>query len=132
MGQERSRMQQVSSRLPALFLGHGSPMNAVLGNRYTAAWNLIGKSIPRPKAVLCVSAHWYTSGSALTINTAPETIHDFGGFPRELYQVRYPAPGDPALARRVQELLAPIPVDLSSEWGARSRDLVGAAACLSA
>ena len=110
-------MQQVGSRLPALFLGHGSPMNAVLDNRYTAAWNLIGESIPRPKAVLCVSAHWYTSGSALTINTAPDTVHDFGGFPRELYQVRYPAPGDPALARRVQELLAPIPVDLSSEWG---------------
>src|ERR1700735_1597844 len=117
MGQDRSRMQQVGSRLPALFLGHGSPMNAVLDNRYTAAWNLIGESILRPKAVLCVSAHWYTSGSALTINTAPETIHDFGGFPRELYQVQYPAPGDPALARRVQEMLAPLDVTLDESWG---------------
>jgi 4,5-DOPA dioxygenase extradiol len=92
-------------------------MNAVLRNRYTEAWNVIGREIPRPKGVLCVSAHWYTSGSALTINTAPKTIHDFGGFPRELYQVRYPAPGDPELARRVKELLAPIPADLSELWG---------------
>jgi len=92
-------------------------MNAVLRNRYTESWNLIGREIPRPKAVLCVSAHWFTSGSALTINTAPETIHDFGGFPRELYQVRYPAPRDPELARRVQGLLAPIPAELSGEWG---------------
>src|ERR1700722_14796845 len=109
MGPERTGMQQVGSRLPALFPGHGLPMNAGPGNRCPAAWNLIGESIPRPKAVLCVSAHWYTSGSALTINTAPETIHDFGGFPRELFQVQYPAPGDPDLARRVQRLLAPVP-----------------------
>jgi 4,5-DOPA dioxygenase extradiol len=108
---------QVSSPAPAVFLGHGSPMNAVLRNRYTEAWSAIGNQIPRPRAVLCVSAHWFTSGSALTINTAPETIHDFGGFPQELYQVRYPAPGDPGLARRVQALLAPIPAELSGEWG---------------
>ena len=107
----------MNSRLPAVFLGHGSPMNAVLRNRYTEAWNVIGNQIQRPKAVLCISAHWFTSGSALTINTAPETIHDFGGFPRELYQVRYPAPGDPELARRIQRLLAPIPAQLSEEWG---------------
>lgn len=107
----------MNSRWPAVFVGHGSPMNAVLRNRYTEAWNLMGAEIPRPGAVLCISAHWYTSGSALTINTAPETIHDFGGFPRELYQVRYPAPGDPELARRVRKLLAPIPAELSEEWG---------------
>ena len=107
----------MNSRLPAVFLGHGSPMNAVLRNRYTDAWNVIGNQIQRPKAVLCISAHWFTSGSALTINTSPETIHDFGGFPRELYQVRYPAPGDPELARRIQRLLAPIPAELSEEWG---------------
>lgn len=108
---------QVNSLAPAVFLGHGSPMNAVLSNRYTEAWSAIGKQIPRPRAVLCISAHWYTSGSALTINTAPETIHDFGGFPRELYQVKYPASGDPELARRVQALLAPVPAELSGEWG---------------
>src|ERR1700689_2903202 len=117
MGPEGSGMPQVNPRLPCLFLGHGSPMNALLNNRYTETWNLLGIDIPRPKAVLSVSAHWYTSGSALTINTSPETIHDFGGFPRELYQVQYPAPGDPALARRVQKLLAPIPAELSEEWG---------------
>jgi 4,5-DOPA dioxygenase extradiol len=92
-------------------------MNAVLRNRYTDAWTSIGGSIQRPKAVLSISAHWYTSGSALTINTAPETIHDFGGFPTELYQVQYPAPGDPELARKVQHLLAPIPTSLSQTWG---------------
>ena len=110
-------MPQVNSRWPVVFLGHGSPMNALLHNRYTEAWNLMGTEIARPKGVLCVSAHWYTSGSALTINRAPETIHDFGGFPRELYQVQYPASGDPGLARRVQKLLAPIPAELSAGWG---------------
>ncbi len=73
--------------------------------------------MPRPRAILCISAHWYVSGSALTVNTAPRTIHDFGGFPKELYQVQYPAPGDPELARRVQKLLAPLPVDLDESWG---------------
>jgi 4,5-DOPA dioxygenase extradiol len=92
-------------------------MNALLTNRYTEAWSAMGASMPRPKAILCVSAHWYTRGAALTINTAPRTIHDFGGFPPELYHVAYPAPGDPALARRVQQLLAPIPADLSESWG---------------
>jgi 4,5-DOPA dioxygenase extradiol len=92
-------------------------MNALLTNRYTEAWTTIAADLPKPRAVLCVSAHWYTRGSALTINTAPKTIHDFGGFPPELYQVVYPAPGDPALARRVQELLAPIPTELSEKWG---------------
>jgi 4,5-DOPA dioxygenase extradiol len=117
MGPAGAGMQQVNSRWPAVFLGHGSPINAVLRNRYTEAWTRIGTEIPRPKAVLCISAHWFTSGSALTINTAPETIHDFGGFPRELYQVRYPAPGAPDLARRIQGLLAPVPAELSEEWG---------------
>ena len=92
-------------------------MNAIQHNRYTEAWSAIGRELPRPRSILCVSAHWYTRGSALTINTAPETIHDFGGFPRELYRVQYPAPGDPELARRVQKLLSPVRAELSSEWG---------------
>ena len=107
----------MSEPLPALFLGHGSPMNAIQRNRYTEAWSGIAARLPRPKAIVCVSAHWYTRGSAVTINTAPETIHDFGGFPPELYQVQYPAPGDPQLARRVQQLLSPVSTQLSEQWG---------------
>lgn len=103
--------------LPAVFFGHGNPMNALLDNAYTQAWKAIGAKVPRPKAILCVSAHWYIPNAAVTVSTRPRTIHDFGGFPRELYQVQYPAPGDPALARRVQQLLAPVPVSLDDGWG---------------
>lgn len=103
--------------MPALFIGHGNPMNALLRNRYTDAWAALGKSIARPKAVLCISAHWFAPGTGVTITTAPRTIHDFGGFPRELYQVQYPAPGDPVLARRIQQMLAPMPVTLDESWG---------------
>lgn len=92
-------------------------MNALLRNGYTDRWAAAASEIPRPKAILCVSAHWYISAAALTVNTAPRTIHDFGGFPRELYEVTYPAPGDPRLARRVQKLLAPLPVELEEHWG---------------
>ncbi|PYX24778.1 MAG: 4,5-DOPA dioxygenase extradiol [Acidobacteria bacterium] len=103
--------------MPALFFGHGNPMNALLRNGYTERWTAIGTNLPRPKAILCVSAHWYVPGAAVTVNTAPRTIHDFGGFPRELYEVQYPAPGDPDLARRVQKLLAPLAVELDERWG---------------
>ena len=103
--------------LPAIFFGHGNPMNALLDNSYTRGWRRIGAQTPRPKAILSISAHWFVPGTGLTISTAPRTIHDFGGFPRELYQVRYPAPGDPALAARVQKLLAPIDVASDSSWG---------------
>jgi 4,5-DOPA dioxygenase extradiol len=104
-------------RMPAIFFGHGNPMNAVLHNAYTARWSEIGVSIPRPKAILCISAHWYVEDAAVTVSTAPRTIHDFGGFPRELYDVQYPAPGDPDLARRVQQLLASLSVRLDDHWG---------------
>jgi len=103
--------------MPAVFFGHGNPMNALLQNSYTEHWSAIGKALPRPKAILCISAHWYVPGASITVNTAPRTIHDFGGFPRELYDVQYPAPGDPKLARRVQKLLAPLPVELDERWG---------------
>ncbi len=92
-------------------------MNAVWHNHFTEGWAGLGKSLPRPKAILAVSAHWYTRGSAITVNTAPKTIHDFGGFPKELFNMSYPAPGDPELARRVHTMLAPLQTDLSSEWG---------------
>lgn len=104
-------------RMPALFIGHGSPMNALERNRCTEAWRALGASLPKPKAVLCFSAHWLTRGLAVTAVERPRTIHDFGGFPQALFDVRYPAPGDPALSRRVQELLAPQAVALDQDWG---------------
>jgi 4,5-DOPA dioxygenase extradiol len=110
-------MSRMSSSMPAIFFGHGNPMNAVLHNPYTEAWTSIGASVRRPKAVLCISAHWFVPETGVTVTTAPRTIHDFGGFPRELYQVQYPAPGDPDLARRVQQMLAPLPVTLDESWG---------------
>ena len=103
--------------MPAIFFGHGNPMNAVSSNAYTEAWRRIGEQTARPKAILSISAHWYVPGTGVTVSTAPRTIHDFGGFPPELYQVQYPAPGEPALARRVQNLLAPLDVTLDDSWG---------------
>jgi 4,5-DOPA dioxygenase extradiol len=104
--------------LPAVFFGHGNPMNALADNEYTQAWNAMGRSMPRPKAVLAISAHWYIEYTAVTANAKPRTIHDFGGFPRELYEFEYPAAGDVVLARRVQELLEPLtPVALDESWG---------------
>ena len=103
--------------MPAIFFGHGNPMNALLDNEYTKGWAALGKEVPRPQAVLCVSAHWYVPGTAVTAMPAPKTIHDFGGFPRPLYEITYPAPGHPGLAKRVQELLAPLPVGLDERWG---------------
>jgi 4,5-DOPA dioxygenase extradiol len=92
-------------------------MNAIQSNACTEAWNTIGRTIPKPRGIVAVSAHWYIEGTRVTTMPAPRTIHDFGGFPRELYSVRYPAPGDPALARRVQSLLAPLVVEGDEEWG---------------
>ena len=92
-------------------------MNALSRNRYTEAWAELGRTIPRPKAILSISAHWFVPQTGVTVSTAPKTIHDFGGFPRELYGVQYPAPGDPELAQRVRKLLAPTPVALDESWG---------------
>src|SRR5215471_3018488 len=96
------------ARMPVVFFGHGSPMNTLDRNAYTEAWRKIGEAIPSPRAILCVSAHWYTEGTAVTAETRHRTIHDFYGFPQALFDVEYPAPGDPGLAARVRELLAPI------------------------
>ena len=92
-------------------------MNAVSHNAYTEAWRRIGTETPRPKAILAISAHWYVPFTGVTINDPPRTIHDFGGFPPALYDVQYPAPGNPELARRVQKLLAPSNVLLDESWG---------------
>jgi 4,5-DOPA dioxygenase extradiol len=103
--------------LPALFVGHGNPLNALQENDWTRAWAALAATLPRPRAILSISAHWYIGGTAVTAMSAPRTIHDFGGFPRELYDIRYPAAGDPALARRVQQLLAPLAVSADESWG---------------
>jgi len=102
---------------PAVFVGHGNPMNAIESNAYTAGWAALARSLPRPKAILCISAHWYVRGTHVTAMERPRTIHDFGGFPRELFEVEYRAPGDPVLAERVASLLAPTPVERDTSWG---------------
>jgi 4,5-DOPA dioxygenase extradiol len=107
----------MSDRMPAIFFGHGNPMNAISRNAYSSAWTAIGTRLPRPRAVLSVSAHWFIPGTAVTAMSAPRTIHDFGGFPRELFEVQYAAPGDPELAGHIQKLLAPLAVSASQDWG---------------
>ncbi|MBS0379649.1 MAG: 4,5-DOPA dioxygenase extradiol [Proteobacteria bacterium] len=104
--------------MPALFVGHGSPMNALGSNEWTRAWRALGESLPRPRAILSISAHWYIGGTALTAMPRPRTIHDFGGFPKALHEVQYPAPGDPGLAVDVKRLLDPLEVSLDEDsWG---------------
>ncbi len=103
--------------MPAIFFGHGNPLNALQQNSYTAAWQAIGASLPRPKAILCLSAHWYIPETAVTAMATPRTIHDFGGFPRELFEVKYPAPGDPVVAERIADLLQPLTVRRDHSWG---------------
>jgi 4,5-DOPA dioxygenase extradiol len=107
----------MSTRLPAIFIGHGNPMNALADNEYTRAWRHLGEEIGKPRAILCISAHWYTQETAVTAVAQPRTIHDFGGFPRALYEYSYPAPGDVQLANEVQQLLQPLDVKADSEWG---------------
>jgi len=106
-----------ASRMPALFIGHGSPMNAVEDNEFSRAWSKAGRSLPRPKAILCISAHWETKGTQVTAMEKPKTIYDFYGFPPELYAVQYPAAGSPNLARRIQELVKPVEVVQDLSWG---------------
>jgi len=104
-------------RMPAIFFGHGNPMNALAHNIYTQAWSTIGSELPRPKAIVSISAHWYVPFTAVTAMSAPRTIHDFGGFPRELFEFAYPAPGDPQIAARVGDLLEPCKVGMDRQWG---------------
>jgi 4,5-DOPA dioxygenase extradiol len=103
--------------MPVLFVGHGSPMNGIQDSEFSRRWKSMAKEIPVPKAVLVVSAHWFTRGTKITAMDFPKTIHDFGGFPKELFDVQYPAPGDPLLARETVELLHSAKVELDHDWG---------------
>jgi 4,5-DOPA dioxygenase extradiol len=107
----------MNPRLPALFIGHGSPMLAIEPSRYSACWRQLAANLPRPRAILVVSAHWYTNGTGVTAMMSPRTIHDFYGFPQALFDCRYPAPGDPLLAARVERLLQPTAVLADQDWG---------------
>ncbi len=103
--------------MPVLFLGHGSPMNAIEENEFVAGFRRIGSQLPHPRAVLCVSAHWETRGTWVTAMEKPRTIHDFGGFPKALYEVKYLAPGSPTLARETAQLVQKTSVGLDHQWG---------------
>lgn len=106
-----------TANMPVLFVGHGSPMNAIEQNEFTKSWQSITKSLPKPKAILCISAHWETRGTFVTAMAKPPTIHDFGGFPPELFAVQYPAPGETELAKETKSLLVKTEVGLDEKWG---------------
>lgn len=106
-----------TEKMPVLFLGHGSPMNAIEENEFVDGFRQVGKEIPRPAAILCISAHWETRGTYVTAMEKPMTIHDFGGFPQELFDVQYPAPGSPKLALETQSLVETAEVGLDEKWG---------------
>jgi len=105
------------NRMPVVYVGHGSPMNAIEDNPWSRGYTMLRDLVPRPSAILAISAHWYVKGSYLTGNTQPPTIHDFGGFPKALYDIDYPAPGDPGLAEQVRELIGKARARLSVDWG---------------
>jgi 4,5-DOPA dioxygenase extradiol len=106
-----------TEKMPVLFIGHGSPMNAIEKNEFSDEWQLMGKSLPRPNAILCISAHWETKGTFVTAMEKPQTIHDFGGFPQALFDVQYPAPGNPQLATETKNMVSRTKVALDNKWG---------------
>ena len=114
---ESPEFHRLPYRMPALFIGHGSPMNAIEDSEFSRVWEEVVQSIPKPKAILCISAHWETEGTRVTAMEQPRTIHDFSGFPKPLFDLKYPASGNPALARLIREMVADEPIILDSDWG---------------
>jgi len=112
-----ANLKKQDQLMPVLFIGHGSPMNGIEHNQFSASWAQLAKEIPIPEAILVVSAHWLTRGTKITAMDFPETIHDFGGFPKELFDVQYPAPGDPELAKETVSLIKSADVELAHDWG---------------
>ena len=108
---------EATDKMPVLFLGHGSPMNVIQDTEFSRGWRTIGQSLPRPSAIICISAHWETKGTYVTAMEKPKTIHDFGGFPQELFDVQYPAPGSPAIAQQTKEAITSTEVGLDQQWG---------------
>jgi 4,5-DOPA dioxygenase extradiol len=108
---------ETTEQMPVLFMGHGSPMNAIEENQFVTGFRTVAKTLPTPTAILCISAHWYTNGTKVTAMEMPKTIHDFGGFPKELFDVQYPAKGSPILAEETKKLLVPTTVEMNHEWG---------------
>ncbi len=106
-----------TKKMPMLFIGHGNPMNAIEENSFVEGFRETAKKLPKPTAIVCVSAHWETKGTQVTAMKQPQTIHDFGGFPQALFDVQYPAPGSPELANTVKDIFAPVPVELDQQWG---------------
>ncbi|SHL83925.1 4,5-DOPA dioxygenase extradiol [Flavobacterium xanthum] len=106
-----------TEKMPVLFLGHGSPMNAIEENQFVTGFRNLAKTLPQPNAILCISAHWFTNGTKVTAMEMPRTIHDFGGFPKALFDVQYSAKGSPELAIETQQLLLPTAIELDEEWG---------------
>jgi 4,5-DOPA dioxygenase extradiol len=106
-----------SEKMPVMFVGHGSPMNAIEENEFVLTWKKIGKTLPVPNAIMCISAHWETQGTHVTALEKPMTIHDFGGFPRRLFEVQYPAPGSPELARETKRIIRNTEIGLDVKWG---------------
>lgn len=110
-------LKQDENLMPVLFIGHGSPMNGIENNIFSNYWKQLAKEIPTPKAVLVISAHWLSKGTRITAMEAPKTIHDFGGFPQELFDVQYPAPGNPQLAKETSAIISSTQVELDHDWG---------------
>ena len=117
MSTENYEKKITLSRMPAMFIGHGNPMNAITDNPYRDAWLVLGKTLPKPQAILCISAHWQTRGTQVCIAENPPTIHDFGGFPKELFAQQYPAPGSPKFAKMLCDLFEVGTITPTQDWG---------------
>jgi 4,5-DOPA dioxygenase extradiol len=109
--------ETIQKRMPVLFMGHGNPINAIEKNEFSDKWSSLGETLPKPKSIVCISAHWETNGTEVTAMPQPKTIHDFGGFPKALYEVQYPAPGNPELANEIIRNVSKVKITPDMNWG---------------